>query len=162
MRDTTPFKISHLRIDSLLIILTHVAIGFLSAPAFAADGIIDPMLTDPRVFDADFYCKKYPDLASAGLCRGDRRQALREHWANLGIGEKRQAHPLFSVAQYLDRYPDLNRAHGDSPAGALRHYLRHGILEGRSGNPRGAKNWSDPDSWDKKAVPRAHADVLVQ
>jgi hypothetical protein len=100
---------------------TDESLGQSTAGASAA-------LLSSQVFDCAFYRGHYPDLAQRSC------DALQDHWLGHGAAEGRQASPLFHSGEYLQMYPDLQRAFG--PAGfqaAVMHYLRHGIGEGRAG-----------------------------
>ena len=81
-------------------------------------------LETSRLFDADWYRERYPDLAEAGLDAA-------EHFLDVGGSEGRLPHPLFQSDFYLDQNPDV-RESGLNP---LMHYLERGAAEGRAPNP---------------------------
>ena len=81
-------------------------------------------LTDPRVFNAEFYRKLYPQLKL-----GDDNAAKRE-WATKGAKACRRGSFLFNARDYLNRYPDLAR--GDC-VNAVEHFVVSGFNEGRIG-----------------------------
>lgn len=72
-------------------------------------------------FDANWYAKTYPDIATSGLTPLD-------HFMQVGSGELRNPGPAFSTKRYLEIYPDVKAA-GVNP---LLHYIEHGLREGRS------------------------------
>jgi len=73
------------------------------------------------LFDADWYQRAYPDVASLGI-------GSVEHYLWLGWRLGRQPSPRFDGRHYWRRYPDIGQA-GINP---LLHYLRHGCREKRS------------------------------
>jgi GT2 family glycosyltransferase/glycosyltransferase involved in cell wall biosynthesis len=77
------------------------------------------------IFDAAFYVKEYPDLASTRL------DPL-EHYALHGLNEGRNPNPFFDGAWYREHNPDV-AASGMDP---LLHYLSTGAAELRNPHPR--------------------------
>ena len=89
------------------------------------------VLDDPRVFNANFYLNKYPDLKQAF---GTNEAQARQHWFDFGIREGRQASPNFNPSYYLSTYPDIKQAYGEGNyAGAIQHWLTWGLGEKRKG-----------------------------
>lgn len=72
------------------------------------------------LFDAEYYRAQNPGAANPLL-----------DFITTGAFAGRNPHPLFDVAFYLDRNPDI-RAAGLNP---LLHYLQHGAAEGRKPHP---------------------------
>ena len=99
------------------------------SPRVAVEGI--RLLWDMRavaasgLFDRDWYLRRYPDIASAGV------NPLR-HYLRRGAVEGRDPNPLFDSDWYVSRNPDVAKA-GVNP---LSHYVRRGALEGRDPSPR--------------------------
>jgi hypothetical protein len=132
--------LGHLGHRILVLLLLSVAsffllFGFVSLaqePAFVPltiDNKVLPssnkgFLTDPRVFNAEFYRKLYPQLKL-----GDDDAAKRE-WTNKGAQACRRGSFLFYSRDYLSRYGDL--AKGDCVA-AIEHFVVAGFNEGRIG-----------------------------
>ncbi len=81
-------------------------------------------LTDPRIFDAEFYRKLYPQLHLANDA-----DAARD-WTSKGARACRRGSFLFNARDYLSRYSDLPK--GDCVA-AARHFVVNGFNEGRAG-----------------------------
>jgi hypothetical protein len=81
-------------------------------------------LTDPRVFNAEFYRKLYPQLKLADDL------AAKSEWTSKGAKACRRGSFLFDSRDYLNRYSDLGR--GDC-ADAITHYVIAGFNEGRIG-----------------------------
>jgi hypothetical protein len=88
-------------------------------------------LTDPKVFDCEWYLDEYPDLRSvfgnpndAGSCAG-----ATSHWLNSGISEHRRGSLMFDCDNYLTRYASL--LSGYSCEQAINHWLNSGINDGR-------------------------------
>lgn len=73
------------------------------------------------LFDAEWYLKRYPDVAAAGV------DPLM-HFVRHGDAQGRSPGPLFDAGYYLRVNQDL-RAEGVRP---FEHYLRHGREEGRA------------------------------
>ncbi|MGA2814070.1 MAG: hypothetical protein ABSG16_21940, partial [Candidatus Acidiferrum sp.] len=81
-------------------------------------------LTDPRVFNAEFYRKFYPGLHLASDADATR------NWTNSGARACRRGSFYFNAHDYLNRYKDL--ASGDCVA-AAQHFVVAGSNEGRIG-----------------------------
>lgn len=81
-------------------------------------------LTDPRVFNAEFYRKFYPQLHLANDADATR------DWTTKGAKACRRGSFLFSSRDYLNRYPDLQKS--DCVA-AAEHFVVSGFNEGRIG-----------------------------
>lgn len=77
--------------------------------------------TSYPLFDPDWYLRKNPDVAQAGL------NPL-THFMQIGAREGRNPSPLFDVHWYRERYPDVARS-GVNP---LVHYVEDGARSGRS------------------------------
>ncbi len=77
-----------------------------------------------RLFDADWYCRQYPDVASSGS------DPLR-HYLEHGAWEMANPNPLFDSAWYLRTVPEAARA-GLNP---LVHYVQAGAAEHRDPHP---------------------------
>lgn len=116
--------------------------------------------------DLDFYRDWHPDL------RGLDADALRRHWRQCGVGERRPPNletvlqeknldpsvvdPRFDWRVYLSLYEDLRKADVATRPQALVHYLEHGIREGRDGvfnhrfyagfYPDLVQFWDDPEA----------------
>lgn len=75
-------------------------------------------------FDAEYYCKIYPDIPAAGV---DPFQ----HYLDAGWREGRNPSSTFDTAYYIKFNPDV-RASGQCP---LVHYALHGQAEGRASAP---------------------------
>ena len=84
---------------------------------------------DKSVFDPAYYAKKNPGLAKAGLTSVGQ---LKNHWANYGIKEGRQASKGFNSSDYLKINKDVAAAGLDTPKQAINHWLNHGMKEGRA------------------------------
>lgn len=85
------------------------------------------------VLDPDFYCAQYPEVGPA--CNHE-VAAIQRHWVMWGIPQGRQSSADFSVRDYLNNYPDLVAAFGDTNyTAALTHWFHHGKKEGRYGGP---------------------------
>lgn len=81
-------------------------------------------LADPRVFNAEFYRRYYPQLHLASDA-----DATRE-WTSKGAKSCRRGSFLFNVPDYLNRNPDLPK--GDCVY-AAEHFVVSGFNEGRIG-----------------------------
>jgi hypothetical protein len=81
-------------------------------------------LADPRIFNAEFYRKLYPQLHLA-----NDTDAARD-WTSKGAGACRRGSFLFNARDYLSRYSDQTK--GDCVA-AARHFVVFGFNEGRAG-----------------------------
>jgi GT2 family glycosyltransferase len=77
-------------------------------------------LLSTRLFDADFYAHRNPDVVAAGM-------DLHLHYLVHGANEGRDPGPEFSTSWYLQHNPDVLEA-GTNP---LVHYIRFGLQEGR-------------------------------
>ena len=73
-----------------------------------------------KLFDEDYYLKKYPDVAASGI------DPLK-HYLIYGGNEGRDPGPIFSSKFYLSENPDVKRL-GINP---LWHYITYGKKEGR-------------------------------
>ena len=78
------------------------------------------MVSTSGLFDAEWYCESYPDVAQSG---GD---PLR-HFILNGAYELRDPGPEFSAYKYHQKYPDVTEA----GIPALLHFLTNGRSEGR-------------------------------
>lgn len=104
----------------------------LSSDATSESGDVNPARGSNRqeraslgqLFNADWYLKRYPDVAEAGV-------SPLTHYIERGAAAGYDPHPMFSFAWYLDRYPDIASA-GMNP---LVHYAAHGGFEGRDPHP---------------------------
>jgi GT2 family glycosyltransferase len=83
------------------------------------------------LFDAVWYVKSYPDVAT--FEGGD---AL-THYLLHGFTERRSPGPLFDEAWYNHKYVDVATSNIDG----LTHYLRYGAAEGRDPNPLFDSAW---------------------
>jgi hypothetical protein len=81
-------------------------------------------LTDPRVFNAEFYRDFYPQLHLANDADATR------DWTNKGAKACRRGSFFFNARDYLSRNPDLPR--GDCVS-AAEHFVVSGFNEGRIG-----------------------------
>lgn len=113
MADRNPLRI----IARLL--ASRVAGGAGADVPVAASGL-PPVDERIAAFDADFYLRRYPDVAAAGM-------SAWEHYERNGAGELRQPHPLFDPVYYLEQYKDVANA-GVDP---FVHYLANGWQERR-------------------------------
>jgi MoaA/NifB/PqqE/SkfB family radical SAM enzyme len=84
----------------------------------------------PAVFDWRYYVQSGADPAAAGITTED---AAAAHWLEHGIRAGRQGSATFRPPDYLGRYPDVHAALGPDPYAAIRHYVLHGMAEGRLG-----------------------------
>lgn len=87
-------------------------------------------LAKSPLFNADWYLKKYPDVADAGI------DHLR-HYLSSGWRERRQPGPEFDSIYYIERYGDVGNI-GFPP---LVHYWFHGRFEGRHINASLDVDW---------------------
>lgn len=76
------------------------------------------------LFDAAFYCDRYPDAMRDG-------ESALWHFVRHGMVEDRLPSAHFDPEWYRNRYPDVAKA-GHIP---LLHYIRHGAAEGRRPKP---------------------------
>jgi Right handed beta helix region len=102
-------------------------------PLVLSDAVIptqskDP-LTDPRVFNAEFYRKFNPELNLS--TDADAMQ----HWTSNGASHCLRASFYFSAADYLKRYPDLGLPSAVPGACdyAIRQFVTYGFNQGRIG-----------------------------
>jgi len=79
------------------------------------------LVTKSKLFDAQWYLQKYPDVASSNI------DAL-EHFLKYGLEELRDPGPGFSTSYYIINNPDLI----DAGLPPLKHYILFGADEGRS------------------------------
>src|SRR3546814_9384008 len=78
------------------------------------------LIAESKLFDSEWYLKRYPDVAKAG-------EEPILHYLRYGAAEKRDPGPKFSTEQYLDWNADVALA-GINP---LLHYILSGKSEGR-------------------------------
>lgn len=83
---------------------------------------------DNAIFSAQYYIKKYPELAAT---IGNDNQALYSHFCNCGMLEGRQGCETFNVQIYIASNPDLQQIFGDNLPAYYQHYLDCGQYEGR-------------------------------
>ena len=102
-------------------------------PLVLSDAVIptpskDP-LTDPRVFNPEFYRKFNPEL---GLSTD--AEAI-QHWTSHGTNHCLRASFYFSASDYLKRYPDLGLPSAVPGAceQAIRQFVTYGFNQGRIG-----------------------------
>jgi GT2 family glycosyltransferase len=88
------------------------------------------------LFDADFYLKEYPAVASSG------KDPLK-HYLVQGWKDGLEPSPNFSVRAYMAENPDLRKVN----LNPLVHWVRFGRQEGRvlPGAPRAEPLWSDDE-----------------
>lgn len=82
------------------------------------------MVESSSLFDADWYCAQYPDVAQSTIKPA-------EHFLKFGAIDGRHPGPLFNTEFYLTHYEDV-AASGQHP---LLHYLRYGKNEEREIHP---------------------------
>jgi GT2 family glycosyltransferase len=99
------------------------------------------LISQSKLFDAQWYVERYPDVAAMGL------DPL-EHFLRHGAAEGRNPSDRFDLSSYLKRNPDVARS-GINP---LLHYLEHGRDEGRS--IRAVSNTRGDEDFDLKAGPQ--------
>lgn len=85
-------------------------------------------ITTPEVFEYGFYTAKYPELRTLSLFEAER------HFFQTGMYGGRHAAPRFNVLDYLSIHSDLRAAFGTDTLAATKHYLLHGLSEGRLGS----------------------------
>ncbi len=90
-------------------------------------GLLGRGALDPNVFDWRYYLFINPLLPYTD------KEGATYHWLNHGFSEGRWSHPKFHVKEYVERYPDLQRAYGTDYNAAIAHYVVDGIKEGRIG-----------------------------
>lgn len=99
----------------------------------------DEWLTEPPIFDAEYYSETHEDLARA--FRGDEKE-LKKHWLRFGIEEGRASSPVMNVEWYVATNPDLQAAFGDNNyRDALKHWIDYGMAEGRAASPDFDPRW---------------------
>jgi hypothetical protein len=91
------------------------------------------VLLKSGLFDADYYLRRNPEVAAAGLDPV-------HHYIERGAAELRDPGPHFSTRWYVERYPDV-AASGKNP---LHHFIIYGYSEGRL--PRPASGMEHPAS----------------
>jgi len=118
------YAMTTMRYTVFVTLVSLISFFATSGKASAAD------LTDPVVFNCNFYTSIYPDLSWMDC------PTATAHWLNYGINEGRQGSVTFSSTWYLQTYPDLVAAYGATGYAAVtNHFLQYGINEGRSGSP---------------------------
>jgi hypothetical protein len=96
--------------------------------------VIDHAMIE-RLFDAEWYLARYPDI---------RGQDPLDHYRRHGAREGRDPNPMFSARWYLDRYADV----ADSGLSPLEHYVSRGAALDRDPGPLFSATWylsSNPD-----------------
>ena len=93
----------------------------------------DWWLTDPLVYNDDFYAAANPDLAQKGIDTPEKRV---NHWLSEGIAESvkgRQASPVFQAKWYLLKNPKVasDPEFGQSYETAIQHFVTNGVREWR-------------------------------
>jgi hypothetical protein len=88
------------------------------------------MIRQSGMFDADWYLKRYPDVALA-------RIDPVVHYVHSGAWEGREPHPLFDSSWYRSTYPDVD-THGMPP---FAHYVAIGAAKGYDPNPLFQTAW---------------------
>jgi len=120
-----------------------IAEGRAPSETFLKDEPVTPidyrlaLLEDSEWFDADWYLKQYPDVASAG-------SNAAEHYLQFGAAEGRQPGPLFDEGYYLSQLTGTIH----QPSGFL-HYLTEG---GKSGL-KPIREWNNVPWWWQLVVP---------
>jgi hypothetical protein len=86
-------------------------------------------LTDPRIFNPEFYRKYNPELALSTDAEAT------QHWTSNGANHCLRASFYFSAADYLKRYPDLGLQSAVPGACdyAIRQFVTYGFNQGRIG-----------------------------
>lgn len=84
------------------------------------DGAVAYGLDFTPVFSAEYYGKRYPDLAAAGLTSFSE---LFQHFLQFGMSEARQACATFNPVAYRSKNDDLDREFGDDWEAYYKHYL---------------------------------------
>ncbi|WP_311950742.1 hypothetical protein [Halomonas piscis] len=80
----------------------------------------EELLESSALFDADWYCARYPDVQALTL-------TPQQHFLKYGWRLGRDPGPEFSTRAYQKQYPDIAKA----DLNPLLHYVRHGQKEGR-------------------------------
>lgn len=91
-------------------------------------------MKDGTVFDAEYYARKYADVAAA--CGTD-EASLFQHYTVYGKAENREAveapgKAVFDADYYANANPDVVAVYGTGSNNLYQHYLQHGKDEGRS------------------------------
>ena len=107
-------------------------------------------LTRSPLFDADWYCRRYADVALSGMA-----PAL--HYLLHGTREQRDPGPGFDAAFYLANSPDVAAAGADP----LLHYIRSGAAESRPRRPVDAASAAAASDMLRDALPPARHVVLI-
>ena len=92
------------------------------------------VLLKSGLFDADYYLRRNPDVAAAGLDPV-------HHYIERGASEQRDPGPYFSTRWYVERYPDV-AASGKNP---LHHFIVYGYSERRLPRPPNGTGLLSPD-----------------
>lgn len=82
------------------------------------------------IFNPDYYLKRYPDLANAGLHTAEQ---LFQHFCQFGMDEGRQASVNFNPVKYKQANADLANAFDDDLEAYYKHYLICGKEEIETG-----------------------------
>lgn len=93
-------------------------------------------------FDARYYLMKYSGLASQSWIHNC--AAVVRHWHDYGVRESLRGSAAWDPVYYLAHNADVARhaEFGRSSEGALKHFIHHGMGEGRKGN---AQVWTYKD-----------------
>lgn len=119
--------------------------AFGNDPEKALEHFVKHGMEEGRSGNADFnvhaYKNNYSDLRAAF---GDNLEKYYIHYLRYGVEEGRNCalvavttyrgvdySAVYSFEYYIGKYPDLNAAFENDPAGALQHFLTYGIKEGR-------------------------------
>lgn len=89
-----------------------------------------PSFKESGLFDQQWYLKKYPEVAQAGI------DPL-EHYASRGVHENRMPNQYFDPHWYLSHYPDVQKA-GVNP---FIHYTMYGSRACRDPSPEFDTGW---------------------
>ncbi len=89
-----------------------------------------PSFKESGLFDPQWYLKKYPEVAQAGI------DPL-EHYASRGVHENRMPNQYFDPHWYLSHYPDVQKA-GVNP---FIHYTMYGSRACRDPSPEFDTGW---------------------
>jgi hypothetical protein len=92
------------------------------------------VLLKSGLFDADYYLRRNPDVAAAGVDPV-------HHYIERGASELRDPGPYFSTRWYVERYPDV-AASGKNP---LHHFIVYGYSERRLPRPASGTGLLAPD-----------------
>jgi len=119
-----------------------------SNPAGALQHFVEYGMNEGRQGSASFYVWYYRgNYADLILSYGDDLKPYYIHYVNFGQKEGRVATRkiasnvmfydgvdyanVYDFCYYTKRYPDIMKAYGRDPAGAIRHFILYGIKEGR-------------------------------